>query len=92
MNLYKLTKEQLIANCKRLQSENERLQSELNDLSDCYTEMENLCADAVNTLNDENVIKDVNWFMFKLEIEGLLTSELKSFIENYMKYYNEIRG
>ena len=89
MNLYKLTKEELIARCKRLQSENERLQDELDKLSDCYSEMENQCADAINTL--DNTIQDMDWFMFKLEIEGLLTPQLKSFIEIYLKYYNERR-
>lgn len=92
MSLYKLTKEELIATCKRLQSENNRLQDELNRLSDCYTEMENQCADAINTLNDTDTIKDVDWFKFRLEIDGLLTPQLKSFIETYLKYYNERRG
>lgn len=40
MNLYKLTKEQLIAHCKRLQSENAKLRNELDTLSDKYIEME----------------------------------------------------
>lgn len=92
MNLYKMTKEELIATCKRLQSENERLQGELNNLSDSYTEMENMCADAVNTLDNADTIRDMNWFKFKLDIEGLLTPQLKSFIETYLKYYNERRG
>lgn len=92
MSLYKLTKEELIARCKRLQSENERLQGELNNLSDSYTEMENMCADAVNTLDNADTIRDMNWFKFKLEVEGLLTPQLESFIETYLKYYNERRG
>ena len=92
MNLYKLSKEELIAACKRLQSENNKLQDELERLSDCYTEMENQLADAVNTLEDANTIKDLNWFKFRLELDGLLTPQLESFIEIYLKYYNEIRG
>lgn len=89
MNIYKMTKEELIAKCKRLQSENERLRDELNNLSDNYAEMENLCADVVDTLNDANAIKDVNWFKFRLEVEGLLTPQLKSFIEDYLRFHNE---
>ena len=89
-DLYKMTKEELIAHCKRLQSENERLQNELDNLSDSYTEMENQWADAINASDDS--IKDVNWFMFKLDIDGLLTPQLKSFIETHLKYYNERRG
>ena len=92
MSLYKMTKEELIARYKRLQSENERLRSELNNLSDNYTEMENMCADAVNTLNNADTIRDMNFFKFRLEIEGLLTPQLESFIETYLKYYNERRG
>ena len=96
MNLYELTKEQLIEECKRLQSENEKLNDELDNLSDCYTEMENDCADAVNALNDingsTNIIRDMDWFKFKLENEGLLTPQLESFIEYYLKYHNQRRG
>ena len=35
-----MTKEELIAKCKRLQSENNKLQDELDRLSDSYLEME----------------------------------------------------
>ena len=91
MSLHKMTKEELIAQCKRLQSENERLTGELDNLSDSYTEMENQWADAINTLNDTDMIRDVNWFKFRLEIDGLLTPQLESFIETYLKYYNERR-
>lgn len=89
MSLYKMTKEELVAECKRLQSENERLQDELDRLSDCYSEMENQYADAVNSLDSDNVIKDVNHFMFRLEMNDLMTSQMKSFIEDYLKWYNE---
>lgn len=87
-----MTKEELIASCKRLQSENERLQDELDNLSDSYTEMENQCADVINALEADNVIKDVCIFKFRLEVDGLLTPQLESFIETYLKYYNERRG
>lgn len=92
MSLYKMTKEELIAKCKRLESENNRLQDELEKLSDCYTEMENKYVDAVNTLDDDIVIKDVMVFKYRLQIEGLLTPQMESFVENYMKWYNETRG
>lgn len=92
MNLYKLTKEQLVAKCKKLQSENGKLEDELDNLSDSYAEMENQWANAINALNDENVIKDVDQFKFRLELEGLLTSQMESFIDDYLKYYNERRG
>ena len=87
-----MTKEELIAKCKRLQSKNDRLQDELNNLSDCYTELENQLADTINSLESDDVIHDVNHFKFRLEVDGLLTPQLESFIENYLKFYNEEIG
>jgi predicted nuclease with TOPRIM domain len=84
-----MTKEELIANCKRLQSENERLTDELEKLSDCYSDLENKLADAINTLDSTDTIKDLEYFKFKLELEGLLTPQLKSFLDTYLKFYNE---
>lgn len=92
MNLYKLTKEELIANCKRLQSENNKLQDELDRLSDCYSEMENQLADRINTLDAIDTIKDVELFKYRLQVDNLLTPQLESFIEDYLKFYNERRG
>ena len=88
--LYKMTKEELIARCRRLQSENERLKDELNDLSDYYVEMENELADRINSLDEMNSIVNVNYFIWRLQIDGVMTSQLESFIENYLKFYNEI--
>lgn len=87
-----MTKQELIVTCRKLQSENENLQDELDRLSDCYTEMENERSDVINALNNENCIKDVGWFKFKLQCEGLLTPQLESFIEDYLKWYNKRRG
>jgi flagellar biosynthesis chaperone FliJ len=89
-DLYKKTKEELVAMCRRLQSENESLQDELDRLSDCYTEMENNLAD--NHLNAIDSIRDVNHFKYRLQLENLLTEQLESFIDDYLKYYNEIKG
>lgn len=88
-NLYKMTKEELILQCKRLQSENETLQDELDRLSDCYAELENQLADEINYMDSMNVINDLGNFKFKLKIYDLLTPELESFIEDYLKYFNE---
>lgn len=90
MNLYKLTKEELILKCKRLQSENERLEDELEKLSDCYSELENQFADKINNLDEG--IKDVEEFKYRMMIDGLLTPQMESFIETYLKYHNEIGG
>jgi predicted nuclease with TOPRIM domain len=90
--LCKMTKEELIAKCRKLQSENEKLKDELDRLSDCYTEMENQLADRINTLDALSTIKDMSWFKYRLQLDGLLTPQLESFIEDYLKYYNEVKG
>ena len=87
-----MTKEELVAECRTLQSENERLQDELENLSDCYTELENDLADRINTLDAVGTIKDVDYFKYRLELDGLLTPQLESFIEDYLKYYNVVKG
>lgn len=87
-NLYKMTKEELMLNCKRLQSENENLQDELDRLSDSYVEMENNLANEINYLNNLNTIKDVDWFKCRLLLYDLLTPQLEAFIEDHLKFYN----
>lgn len=91
-SFYGMTKEELIARCRNLQAENERLQDELDRLSDCYTEMENDLADKINSLNVVDSIKDMEWFKYRLQLDGLLTPQLESFIEDYLKYYNVVKG
>ena len=83
-----MTKEELVASCKRLQSENERLTDELNNLSDCYTELENEVVKQFNSYGEVDIIKSVDLFKFKLEVYGLLTADLEDFITKYMKFYN----
>lgn len=92
MNFYGMTKEELIAKCRNLQSENERLQDELDNLSDSYTEMENQLADQINSLDTVDGIRDMDWFKYRLQLDGLLTPQLESFIEDYLKYYNVVKG
>jgi hypothetical protein len=46
-DLYKMTKEELIVYCKRLQKENEILKCELDDLSECYSDLESQLIDTV---------------------------------------------
>ena len=89
---YRMTKEELIARCRNLKSEVENLKDELDRLSDCYTEMENDLADKINTLDATDIIKDVDHFKYRLELDGLLTPQLESFIEDYLKYYNVVKG
>ena len=88
-DLYKMTKEELVLRCRRLQSENEGLRDELDDLGECYSYLENKLAD----INDEMyAIYDVDWFKFRLMEHDLLTEELEDFIDYYLKYHNVVRG
>ena len=91
-NPYKMTKEELIAHCRKLQAEIERLQDELDNLSDSYTELENQVADKINTLDVIDSIKDVDHFKYRLELEGMLPTPLMQFIDDYLKYYNVVKG
>ena len=91
-SFYGMTKEELIATCRKLQSENETLQDELDRLSDCYVELENQLAETTNILDSADTIKDIGWFKWKLQLDNLLTPELEKFIEDYMKFNNIVRG
>ena len=90
--LYGLTKEQLIARCKKVESENGRLQDELDSLSECYSELEDKLADQINSLDAVEMIKDVDWFKYRLRLDDLLTPELESFIDDYLKFHNTVKG
>lgn len=85
-NIYKMTKEELIAANRKLQSENEKLKDELDRLSDCYGELENQVAKL--ELDETNSIHDVNFFKFRLRTDGMMTEQLASYIEDYMRFYN----
>ena len=89
-SFYKMTKEELIAAVRKLQSENERLTDELDRLSDFYFEMENQLA--VNSLNETSTILNVNHFKWRLQIDDMMTPQIESFIEDYMKFYNTVKG
>ena len=78
--------------CRRLQLKNEELQHEIDELNSCYTEMENQLAERINILDNTDTIKDVNYFEWRLQLENMLTTELESFIEDYLKYHNEKGG
>lgn len=84
-----MTKLQLINENKRLQEENENLKSNYENLSDLYCEMENKYADLQNKFDSDCMIKDLDWFKWKLTIDGLLTPELEEFIEYYVRYHND---
>ena len=83
-----MTKEELIGRCRKLQSSIKRLEDELEGLSDCYSELENRLADEINYLDERSSIFDVDDFKWRLRVDDMLTPQLESFIENYLKFYN----
>lgn len=84
-----ITKKELIEENKKLKEELEELEFDFENLNDLYSEMENEYADLQNKGDRDSTIYDVEWFKFRLTVDDLLTPELESFIEQYLKYYNE---
>lgn len=84
-----MTKMQLIEENERLRDENENLKSNYENLSDSYCEMENKCADLRNKFDSNCTITNVETFQWRLDMDGLLTPELKDFIQYYIRYYND---
>ena len=90
-----MTKEQLKEQLEDLQNKVEILENDVdywqeyaNDIAIQKEELEETLKYMVEKTN--NVISDVNNFKFKLKINNLLTDELEKFIENYIKYENEV--
>lgn len=90
--LEKLKKSELIEMCQEISLEKEALMDELDRLNDCYSEMESELADRINSLDVINGIKDVDWFKYQLMLHCLLTPELESFIDDYLKFNNVLKG
>ena len=63
------------------------------ELLDHIANLESHIANLENEISeltcDSTVIFDVSHFKFRLQLDGLLTSELNDAIDVYMKYYNK---
>lgn len=86
-----MTKQQLQDKVEELQSKIEELENDVdywcnysNELEEQKEELE----EQVDNLQfeKENTIQDVDSFKFKLKIDNLLSSELETFINNYIRY------
>lgn len=68
----------------------EELEGQIADFDGFYTELECKNAELQNKLNNtqNESINDLDCFKYKLESDHLMSEELESFIENYMRYYN----
>lgn len=65
-----------------------------NDITDDYVEkisdiLDNMKCEFLNSL-ETDMINDVDNFKHQLKINGLLSDELDAFIDNYLKYHNEV--
>lgn len=57
--------------------------SKINDL------LEDMKCEFLESL-ESNMINDVDNFKYQLKLNGLLSDELNAFIDNYLKYNNEV--
>lgn len=100
MKLYneakKLTKSELLNEYKQLLENYEELESEYNDLNEWAGEQEEAAYEAnkkleeKTKLNNNLSILSVTNFKQRLMLENLLNDELEEFIDNYLRYYNNI--
>ena len=58
------------------------------DISEQIHEFVNSLFDDLKEYDENNMIFDLNDFREQLELENLMTLELKEFIYNYMKFRN----
>ncbi len=49
----------------------------------------NCIIDDLDLTDEDNMIKNLDNFIFKLKCENLYTEQIENFIENYMKFYND---
>lgn len=82
-----MTKAELERDRDEWKQQAESLEDELNSLDEAYTELEEENFRLSNSMKI-NGIRDLDFFLFKLKSEGLMTEELESFIENYLRWYN----
>ena len=79
----------VIADCK----ESVKLNASRAELLDHIANLESYIANLENEISeltcDSTAIFDVSHFKFRLQLDGLLTSELNDAIDVYMKYYNK---
>lgn len=65
-----------------------KLEDNIQQIRDNLEEITNVL-DELDDVDDSNIIKNLDNFIFKLKIENLYTEELETFIDNYMKFHND---
>lgn len=86
------TKEELIEIIEELQADKERLENDLDYWQKEYEYQEEEVEDLTNQIEDlevSNGIKDINNFLWILRRDDYdLFEKSKSFIDNYLRFYN----
>ena len=83
-----MTKAELQKDRDEWKEEAESLQDELDSLNEAYAELEEKNYKLTNNIGT-NCIYDLNYFIFRLQIENLYSPELEKFIEDYKRFYNK---
>lgn len=83
-----MTKAELQKDRDEWKQQAESLQDDLDSLNEAYGELEEINYKLTNNM-DINSIYDLDYFIFRLKIENLYSTELEKFIEDYMRFYNK---
>lgn len=83
-----MTKVELQKDRDEWKQQAESLQYELDSLNEAYSELEEINYKLSNNM-DINSIYDLNYFIFRLKIDNLYSTELEKFIEDYKRFYNK---
>ena len=86
-----MTKAELQKDRDEWKQQAESLQDDLDSLNEAYSELEEINYKLSNNM-DINSIYDLDYFIFRLKIDNLYSSELEKFIEDYMRFYNRKVG
>lgn len=86
------TKDELIEVIEELQEKVEQLENDVDYWKTEYDDVEEQREELetqIEDLTSYDGIKNIDNFIFKLKTENMYTDELKEFIENYLKFYND---
>ena len=86
-----MTKAELQKDRDEWKQQAESLQDELDSLNEAYAELEEQNYKLTNNIGT-NCIYDLAYFIFRLKIDNLYSSELEEFIEDYKRFYNKKEG
>lgn len=79
----------VITDCEESVKLDESREELLEHIANLESDIVNLENEIAGLTCDSTAIFDVSQFKFRLQLDGLLTSELNDAIDVYMKYYNK---